>query len=224
MKPMYPQPITEEMYRFFWDIAFHNEQPYFEANRKRYEAQVKAPLYALTEYLMPTALKMDERFNRRTASCVSRLRRDTRYTHDKTLYRDHAWIGFRLPGTYISECFSAYIEFNRDSYGYGMGMYAPNTEMMQSIRNRILARPIKFLDLLAESEFSETFTLVGESFKRKRQFDAPEQTQRYLNCRGLSFCYSSSETKNTLRPDFCCEAEHALEIMTPVYRFLTGLK
>lgn len=173
---------------------------------------------------MPFALKMDDRFNQRTSSCVSRLRRDTRYTHDKTLYRDHAWIGFRLPGTYISECFTAYIEFNRESYGYGMGMYAPNTEMMQNIRNRIMARPVKFMDMVTKSEFAETFTLVGEKFKRMRQFQAPEQVQEYLNYRSLSFCFSSPDTKNTLRADFCCEAQHALEIMTPLYRFLTGLE
>jgi uncharacterized protein (DUF2461 family) len=45
--------------------------------------------------LTPAALEIDPDFNTRATSVVSRIRRDTRYSHDKTMYRDHVWLGYR---------------------------------------------------------------------------------------------------------------------------------
>lgn len=208
------------MYRFFWELAFHNHQEFFEENRARYQKEVKIPLYQLAALLLPTALEMDPKFETRLATTVSRIRRDTRYSKDKSPYRDHAWIAFRYPSHAVSMSFSPYIEFNRESYGYGMGMYAPDTERMQKIRNRILAQPLQFLDLVENPAFCSRFTMEGESYKKPRFFHENETIQQYLNLRRLSFSFSSSDIKKTTQPEILDECLDALKLLTPVYRFL----
>ena len=54
------------------------------------------PCGGLPLRLMPTALDIDGNFNPSINASVSRIRRDTRFTKDKSPYRDHMWIGFRL--------------------------------------------------------------------------------------------------------------------------------
>lgn len=218
------QGLKEDMYRFFWEIAFQNDVAFFEPNRGRYKENVQKPLLELAQELVPSVLMLDDRLNTRPSTCVSRIRRDTRYSKDKSPYRDHMWMNWRLPNTYLSECFVLYAEFERESYGYGMGMYGPVPALMKEIRERILARPETFLSLISESSFQERFNLQGQAYKRQKYTEAPERVLPYVNMRSMSFCFSSEELGNTLKPEIADEIKEALMIMKPVYRFLMGLE
>lgn len=215
--------LSEDTYRFFWELGFHNDRTFFDANRARYKSVVYEPLCRLTDALSQTVSDIDDRLSVRYTHVVSRIYRDTRYSHDKSPYRDHAWLGFRLPGVRTGAGFVIYAEFERESYGYGMGMYAPNPELMQELRDRMLARPKRFLELVSEPAFAARFAVEGEAFKRPRYMDAPEGLRRYLNMRSLSFCFSSPELQNTLRPELADEIIEGFELLKPVYRFLMGL-
>lgn len=217
------QGLSEDTYQFFWEIAFNNEASFFEANRERYKKNVYEPLKQLTIELTSTAQEIDPDFNIRPSGVISRIRRDTRYSHDKTMYRDHAWLGFRRPGSMLSESFVVYAEFERESYGYGMGMYGSNPALMREIRPRILAKPQKFLSLVEDPAFQSRFSVQGDEFKRPRFTGAPEGVLPYLNRKGLSFCFSSPILKNTLKPEIADEIKEGFQLLKPVYRFMMGL-
>ena len=217
------QGLTEDTYQFFWDIAFRNDLAFFDANRERFRNSVQIPLLQLASELAPYALDIDPNFQTRPSSALSRIRRDTRYSKDKSPFRDHMWIGYKHPSSYTSECFVVYVEFEREAFGYGMGMYSPNPSLMQEFRGRILARSDTFLSLVNEKAFAERFAVEGESFKRPRYIEQREDILPWLNRRRLAFCYSSPELSRTLRPDILDEIIEAFQIMKPVYRFLNGL-
>jgi len=217
------QGLNKDAYQFFWEIAFNNEASFFEANRERYKKNVYEPLKQLAVELTPAAQEIDAEFNVRPSSVISRIRRDTRYTHDKTMFRDHAWLGFRRPGGMLSESLVVYAEFEREGYGYGMGMYGSNPALMREIRPRILAKPQKFLSLVNDPAFIERFTVEGELFKRPRFTDAPEGVLPFLNRKGLSFCYSSPNLSKTLSPEIATEIIEGFQLLKPVYRLMMGL-
>ena len=217
------QGLTEDAYRFFWEIAFQNEHSFFEENRKRYEKSVKEPMLALADALGEAALEVDPNFNVRPSSVVSRIRRDTRYTKDKSPYRDHAFLSFKYPGAATGESFVLYAEFERTAYGYGMGMYYPLPQFMADARKRMLAQPQKFLEIVNNPAFAERFHWQGEEFKRPRFQDAPEAIRPWLNKRSMSFCFSSPELKNTMKPELVEEVQEGFRLLKPLYRFLLGL-
>lgn len=217
------QGLNEDTYQFFWDIAFHNEKSFYEENKDRYRKNVYEPLKELVIALTPTVQEIDAAFNIRPASAVSRIRRDTRYSQDKTMFRDHAWLGFRRPGGMLSESLVVYAEFEREGYGYGMGMYGSNPELMREIRPRILANPQKFLALVKDPAFTDRFEVMGDLYKRPKFTDAPEDVLPYLNRKGLSFCFSSPNLKKTLSPAIADEIIEGFQMLKPVYRLLMGL-
>ena len=217
------QGLNEDTYQFFWEIAFHNEQSFYEANKDRYKKNVYEPLKELALLLTPAAQEIDGEFNVRPAAIISRIRRDTRYTHDKTMFRDHAWLGFRRPGGMLSESLVVYAEFEREGYGYGMGMYGSNPALMREIRPRILAKPQKFLSMVNDPAFTSRFEVVGDAVKRPRFTDAPEGVLPYLNRKGLSFCFSSPNLKKTLSPKIADEIIEGFQMLKPVYRLMMGL-
>lgn len=217
------QGFSEDSYRFFWELAFNNSRSFFDANRRRYKTVVYEPLRQLTDLLAPTVSDIDSRLSTRYSHVISHIHRDTRYSRDKSPYRDHAWLGFRLPGVRTGAGFVLYAEFERVSFGYGMGMYAPNTELMQALRAPMLARPQGFLKLIAEPGFAGRFRLEGEAYKRPRYAEAPEGIRPYLNMRSMSFSYSSPELRRTMRPELADEIIEGFLLLKPVYRFLMGL-
>lgn len=215
--------MTEDAYRFFFEIALRNERAFFEENRARYEREVKKPMYLLAAALGDVAADINPALNTRPSAVVSRIRRDTRFTRDKSLYRDHAWLSYKEPGRRTGESFVLYAEFERDGYGYGMGMYCPQPEYMADIRRRILARPALFLKLVQEPGFAGTFTLNGEDYKRPKHPDAPQELQPWLNKRKFSYSFFSPDLKRTMDAGLVDEIRRAFVLMKPVYRFIQGI-
>lgn len=213
----------EEMYQFFWEIAFQNYREFFEANRERYRRLVQQPMLALAERLLPVALDINPAFNPRPAAIVSRIRRDTRYSKDKSPYRDHVWLAFKPAEKRTSECFVLYAEFERECYGYGMGMYAPDPAQMGAMRERMRAMPEKFLALVSEPRFAARFRVEGEAYRRPKFTDGDPALLPWLNRRSLGFCFSSPELSRTYSPAIAEEIADAFLLMRPVYRFLMGL-
>ncbi|MEL7609900.1 MAG: DUF2461 domain-containing protein [Bacillota bacterium] len=211
--------FTPETFLFLMEIRFNNNKDFFEANRARYNRVLKAPLQALAVRILPCALKMNAQFDQRVSSIVSRIRRDTRYSADKSLYRDHAWLGFRLPGSSISEQFTPYFEITPESYGYGMGMYAPDAAMMRRYRAVMLAWPSEFLAHAKRLE-ERGFVLEGDAYKRDRFPDAPEALKPYLNRKAIAWCFSSPSLAPTLAPSLADEIADAFDLLRPMYCLL----
>ena len=215
--------LSEDFYRFFWEIALNNNRAFYLANAEHYRTNVYEPLCRLVDMLAPVVSNVDERISMRYGHVISRIRRDTRFTRDKSQYRDHAWLAFHPPGLRTSDCFVLYAEFSREDYGYGMGMYAPRTELMQAMRERMLARPGKFLSMVQDPGFAGRFRIQGEAYKRPHYSDVSETLRPYVNMRSLSFCFVSKELRNTMLPAFAEEIIMAFRQLGPVYRFLMGL-
>ena len=213
--------FSPETYDFLTEIAWNNYSIWFEENRARYVRCVKEPMYALAAALLPSALEVDPAFNPRIASIVSRIRRDTRYSKDKSPYRAHAWLCFKHHATRVSENFAVYFEITPTSYGYGMGMYSPNPAIMGEFRKRLIARPALFLKLKDSAKLS-MFGFEGESYKRDRHPDAPDNIKEYLNLRSIGWHFSSDKLLNTMEPELFNEVNAAFLNMKDMYRFITG--
>lgn len=211
--------FTRHTFDFLFEVGLINTCEWFEQNRKRYETHVKRPLYALAARLLPTVLEADPAVNRRIASCVSRIRRDTRYTEDKRPYRSNAWIAYRHPQKSVSESWSFYFEISPEGYGYGMGMFSGDAARMNAIRKAIKAEPSHFLALAAELE-ANGFSVYGDSYKRNRYPDADEAVARFLNLKGLGWSFFSDALTETMTESFADVLENRIRLMTPMYRFI----
>ncbi|MDL2235061.1 DUF2461 domain-containing protein [Christensenellaceae bacterium OttesenSCG-928-L17] len=215
--------LTPDTYLFFLEIAFHNDRIFFEENRERYVREVKTPMYALAAQLGATALTIDPSFDTRPGAVVSRIRRDTRFTKDKSPYRDHMFLSYKRHGMRTGESFVLYAEFENNAYGYGMGMYCPAPQYMADVRKRILARPALFLSLANDPAITSRFHLQGDDYKRPPCPDAPKELWPWLNKRNFSYCFSSDQLRRTMRPELVDEIIDGFETVKPLYRFIQGL-
>jgi uncharacterized protein (TIGR02453 family) len=216
------QGFTQDAFRFFMEIAFSNNREFYEANKERYRKTVLEPMRALASELLPEALEIDPEFDTRLGSIVSRIRRDTRFSKDKSMYRDHSWLGFRRPGKRISESFTLYFEVTTSGYGYGMGMYSPDPSLMKPMRARMLAEPARFLDMARALE-EKGFAAEGELYKRDMFPEAPEELKRYLNLKGIGWHFFTEKLAKSMTPELTAELKGAFAALKPMYRFLCSV-
>ncbi len=91
------QGYTEDTRAFFMALRFNNNREFFLNNREWYLRSVREPSLALVEALAPAVEQIDPGIETRSQRALARINRDTRFSRDKSPYRDHVWISFRRP-------------------------------------------------------------------------------------------------------------------------------
>ena len=86
--------FSPELFAFLRELEQHNEREWFNANKARYEDDLKEPALAFIEDM---AYRLPEVAPQLTADKRSlfRIYRDTRFAKDKTPYKTHVGIYFR---------------------------------------------------------------------------------------------------------------------------------
>ena len=156
--------FSEDAIHFLTDIRLNNSPAFYEANRQRYEEHVKAPLRALCEEMTPVVQMIDPGLDTRPGRTMSRIRRDTRYSRDKSPFRDHVWLGWRYPGESRSEGFGLYWGFGPDWLSWGCGCYAADKPLMDALRLHIRRQPDEVRRALHAA--GAGYAMYGEAYRR----------------------------------------------------------
>jgi len=161
--------FPEETIRFFLGLRFHNDATYFNEHRGEYEAFVKKPFFAFIHAMAPTMELIANDFELRPAKCLARIRRDTRFTKDKTPYRDHLWLMFKREGEPRDESVMYWFELSPDIVGWGLGFWGPNRPAMDAMRTMIEQRPSEILDTLKQAQLpDDLFAIDGDVYQKRK--------------------------------------------------------
>ena len=173
--------FTDETIRFFLDLKFHNNSAYFHENHERYVAEVQHVFYDMIDALAPEMLKIDPRMEVRPHKCLSRIHRDTRFSRDKSPYRDHLWFLFRRASEPREKSLFYYFELGPDRLGWGMGFWDENREALDIFRKRMQANPDGTMALLDSMELPERKLILGGSIHKKMTVppEIPERLRRW---------------------------------------------
>lgn len=84
---------------FLRDLARHNDRAWFEANRTRYDASVRAPLAAFVEEMDVRLATLAPEIVGHPKRSLFRIHRDVRFSNDKRPYNTHAACWFYHDGS-----------------------------------------------------------------------------------------------------------------------------
>jgi uncharacterized protein (TIGR02453 family) len=156
--------FSSQLFAFLRELEQHNERGWFNANKTRYERDVKEPALAFVEdigYRLPQVaphLTADER-------SLFRIYRDTRFSKDKTPYKTHVGIYFRHARSADADTAGLYLHLEPGHVFLGAGIWHPGTPALKRIRDALVARPDGWREAVAAVE--PTWKLAdGESLKR----------------------------------------------------------
>jgi len=206
----------------FWLLAqnrFNNSKEFYEANKQKIRELVIEPLKSIAATLADDMAKIDPEMNLEPAKMISRIRRDTRFTHDKTFYRENVWISFMRPKAILGHYPGMWFEAGPGFYSYGIGILDSEPAYMAFFRKRVMAESEKFLSAVA---CAQSCGAVPElvSYKKEKIPDAPNSINKFVNAREFYFIAKSDKIKNLESGDIISELHRAYAAFTPLYIFL----
>lgn len=201
-----------------------NSKPFYDEHKAKIKELVQQPMTELIFELSDTMAEIDPLFVLVPSKMISRVRRDTRYTRDKTLYRDHAWCTFGRPKSDRDDsrpCY--YFEVMPESWGYGSGYYKATPGEMAILRDMVLREDKRFLEAFEAVNRSKKFKLYGEEFKRPKFPDAKAEYQPWLNKKHFGVSYDCYDYEPLFAGTFVEEMKQDVRDIAPFYHFLCAV-
>ena len=217
------QGFTGDLLSFCADIRFNNSKSFMDAHRKEYYQKMRDPFYAFIEAMAPTMLKIDGEMEVRPHKCLSRINRDTRYSKDKSPYRDHHWVAFRQTAIPKDGIPFFWFEIKLEQVSWGLGVWGENRPMFDAMRRRMEANPDEMLHLM-QLVHDNDFVLDGQIWKKMKPPGGLPAALAPIYCaRSLFFEKQNIDPKWIFDASIVDRVANDFKALAPVWRMLRGL-
>ncbi len=169
--------FTPALFRFLRDLKKNNNRDWFQANKARYEADVKEPAQQFISDFGPSLAKISPHFNadpRPSGGSLFRIYRDVRFSKDKTPYKTSVGIQFRHKAGKNAHAPGFYLHLEPGGIFAGIGVWRPDGPSLKKIRDAIATDPTGWKRAIGGKPFKQHYQLDGDSLKRPPKGYDPE--------------------------------------------------
>ena len=216
--------IKSELFMFLSELKENNNREWFQANKDRYENDVKDPLLTFIAAFAERAPEISSSIMvipRVQGGSLFRIYRDVRFSKDKTPYKTGAGLHFRHKRGKDVHAPGYYLHLEPGEVFAGCGIWKPNTETVTKIRTKIAAHPDQWLKIIQDKKFKKTFTMGGDSLKRPpKGFDPEHPLIEDLKRKDYLVSITLNE-KIVGEPDFLDYYVELCKTAAPFMEFLT---
>lgn len=216
--------IEQTTIKFLTDLARNNDRAWFAENRQRYES-ARDNFSSFVQAVLDKIVGFDPIFKGLEAkNCIFRINRDTRFSHDKSVYKTNfgAFMvrggkknGDKYPGYYL------HIEPGQ-SFVAG-GAYIPPAPWLNTIRENIADSGDLLLKIIDSPEYRKWFSgLEGEKLKVPPRGFAKDHPYIELIKMKSFLAEKSFPDKQVVSPDFFEVVTGAFRAMKPLNDYLVS--
>lgn len=215
--------IDQSTIRFLYDLSRHNDRLWFAENRSRYES-ARENFSAFVQAVIDEIVRFDPIFRGLEAkSCIFRINRDIRFTHDKSVYKTNFGAFMVRGGKKSADRFPGYYLHIEPGQSFiSGGSYIPPAPWLNAIRERIAEDGDGLLKIINSREYRKYFNgLEGEKLKLPpRGF--PKDHPHIELIKMKSFLPEKSlKDSEVIDPGFFNVVTGAFRAMKPLNDFLT---
>ena len=216
--------FTPALFEFLAELSMNNNREWFQANKARYERDVRNPLLdfvadfgerlrTISPHMVATRGRRADRCSGYTGTCGSRrTRARTRPTRAPT---SATRLGGRSTGR-GSTC-----TCSRGSSFGGAGIWMPNSATLGKIRGAIVENPGRWERIVGDEAFKSRFNLEGGSLKRApKGIDPDHPLIDYLKLKSFA-AGTSFDEDDVVSPGFIDIYTDACRTAAPFSEFLT---
>ena len=208
--------FSPETGTFLWDLAFHNERPWFLEHKEQFLRVLKEPFDELGRDTL--ALVRQKHPKEPWQLHVSRIYRDARRLYGRGPYKDHLWFTI-WDGADRHDNPAFWFQVSASSWGYGMGFYAAGSGQMEAYRRYIEEHTPEMEKLARRLKKNEVFSLDGEDFKRPKK-DVGELLNPWYNKKWVGFTAEYDLGGDAFSPELPAILAEGYEFLMPYYRLL----
>ena len=208
---------------FLQELRENNNKTWFEANRRRYEENVKEPFAAFVAEMIKRVRSLDPSVAIPPKNAIFRIFRDTRFSRDKTPYKTHMSALISATGRKNMEHPGYYFELNPDEVKIYGGSHHLERETLAKVRAYIAKDPPSFHRLIDAEPFVRKFGQIrGERSKRlpPELKEAAEQEPLLYNKE--YYFFSRLDGRAVLEHDLADVLMEHIEVGKPINDFLAS--
>lgn len=204
------------------NLVAKNSKPWFEDHRHEYEEYLMTPMRSLVMELSGPMMVIDPEVETRPAvnKTISKIYRDTRFSKNKSLFKNNMWITFKKPGSEWKGAPAFFFEINPDGYFYGMGFYSASPETMKNLREAIDARPENFRKAIKFYSKRGPLKMGGDQYKRVDDSGTPNDLKPWYRQRNLYIYCARNVNRRLFSSKLVGELTEGFFTLAPLYHFL----
>jgi uncharacterized protein (TIGR02453 family) len=218
--------FSKESLDFLTQVKINNSKAWFQEHKNDYESLLVEPFRRLVSELSGDILKIDPLFDTTPAinRTISRIYRDTRFSKDKSLYRDSMWFTFKRPKDTWREAPAFFFEIYPDGYRYGMGYYSSTKESMDLFRKMIDDKPQVFNKIVRNFRNQSTFAIEGDRYKKILDPGKPEEINEWYNRKNLYLVHNDKNVDKLFNNDLVNELKEGFSFLQEIYKYLCSVE
>lgn len=212
-----------ELFKFLKQLRANNDRSWFAANKGRYERDVRDPMLGFIRDMAAPLAEISREIvadPRPAGGSLFRIYRDTRFSKDKSPYKTNVGIHFRHERAKDAHAPGYYLHIGPDEVFAGGGIWHPDTDAANRIREAIVADPQRWKRATRGGTFAKRLELGGDSLKRVPSWaDAAHPFADDLKRKDF-FGWARLTEDDVVAPGFVDEYARICRDAAPLMRFL----
>ena len=203
---------------------FNDSKDFYETVKEDIKSKIITPMRQLALDLSEEFLTVDEKMVLIPTKMVSRIRRDTRYSKNKEMYRSNVWCMFMRNKHEWRFMPCMWFEVFPDSYSYGVGLFHAQPSDLEVFRKYFAENQKDFRYALRQMDVVGAMPYV-DTFKKHKPGaeEIDEDIRKYYNSRYFLFSYTGTDMKKLFDGSIEEELIYAIRAFTPMYKFLLNV-
>jgi len=216
--------FSRDLFGFLEELRCNNRREWFEANRARYERDVREPMLTFIDDFAPRLRKISTKLvadSRPSGGSMFRIYRDVRFSPDKRPYKTHVSARFsHIMGRDVHAP-GFYVHLEPGGVFCGAGIWHPDPATLGRIRDFIVKHSAQWKKAINDAEFRELCTLDGDVLSRPpRGYDPAHPLIGDLKRKDF-IAVTHLDQSDALSPLFIDRFTAVCVAASPLMRFLT---
>ncbi|MEM9955216.1 MAG: DUF2461 domain-containing protein [Chloroflexota bacterium] len=220
--------FSQEALTFLHDLRENNNREWFNANKKRFKDELQAPSVELVATL---GTRLQEHFPEITydvaingSGSLMRIYRDTRFSKDKTPYKENIAMGFSAGAKSKMAKPSFGIQIGAESAGVMAGQFGFDKEQLKTYRDAVsdTTQGNAMLEAIQAVQSAGNYVIKGAHYKRiPRGYNAlDDERDPYLLYNGLWASYETIPADVVTSDVFVDTVIEHFVAMSPIQQWL----
>ena len=206
---------------FFSSLQRNNRREWFQPRKAIFEASMKQPMRDLVGAVNSAMKSFAPEYVTDPDKAIYRIYRDTRFSKDKTPYKDHIAASFSRRGDKAGAGY--YFAVSHKEVAIGGGIYMPEPETLRAMRQHVAEHHEEFRKIAGARAVRQLFTAVqGEQLSRIPKGYASDHPAADILRMKQYLLYVELPPDLATTPAMYTEVVKHFRAMTPLVEFLNA--
>lgn len=213
--------FSNESLKFLRGLKRNNDRAWFDARKKIYEKELKAPMLAVIAEVNDAMVEFAPENVRPPQKAMMRIYRDVRFSSDKSPYKTQVAAWWAREGLEKTSGGGYYFHVSATEVTIAAGVYMPEREQLLAIRRYLVEHHAELRELLAGKKLKTKLSeFDGRRLTRPpKGFAAEEAAMDLLRCRQWGVA-ATLPVEVATKPTLVKEIVERFRLAAPVVRLL----